>query len=57
MKNFEIDFVKYFDETEKEAVVNYIYENFDDLDLHDGFNNVDVSKAIHRTANVDVYCK
>lgn len=48
----EVIFNNYFSTEEKVKVINYV-EQMDDL--HTGMNYcVDVSDAIHRTANVDV---
>lgn len=52
---YEINFIKYFSDEEKEKISNYIEENFEDLELHSGCNYaVDVSDVIGRTSNVDI---
>lgn len=53
---YEIIYVKYFNDSEKERVAEYVEKNINDFeDLHSGINYaVDVSKAIGRTANVDI---
>ncbi len=56
MRNFEIDFVKYFNDEEKNEVKKFVSENIADMELHRGWNySVDVSDAVNRTANVDIY--
>lgn len=56
MRNFEIDFVKYFNDEEKNEVKKFVGENIADMELHGGWNySVDVSDAVNRTANVDIY--
>ena len=60
MKNivYDVDFVKFFTDEEKEKVLNYLNENIEDKELHSGWNYaVDVSAAIKRTANVDIFVK
>lgn len=53
--NYKIDF-RNLNNNEKELTENYIKENFDDLNLHLGYNYaIDVTDAIGRTANVDIY--
>ena len=53
---YEIDFINYFNDEEKTKVADYIEENFNELELHAGGNySVDVSDAVRRTANVDIY--
>ena len=53
--NYEINFIKYFNDEEKEKVTAYVEENFNDLDLDKGYNySVDVSDAIGRTASIDI---
>lgn len=52
---YEINFIKYFSDEEKKEVAKFIEENFEDLELHSGYNcAVDVSEAIGRTSNVDI---
>ena len=43
------------DEEETQKILNYIHDNMNDLELHDGWNYaVDVSDAIGRTFNADI---
>ena len=52
---YEICFINYFSEDEKQKATKFIDDNFNDLELHQGYNySIDVSDAIHRTANVDI---
>lgn len=52
---YEVNFNNYFSNEEKEKVLDYVSENFDELELKKGMNyGVDVSDAIGRTSNVDV---
>lgn len=54
----DIDYHKGFTFKEKEKIEDYIYDlvQSNGIDLHYGLNlAVDVSKAIHRTADVDVW--
>lgn len=40
---------------ETQKILDYIHENMNDLELHDGWNYaVDVTDAIGRTANADI---
>lgn len=55
MKNYEINFIKNFNNEEKEKIEIFVDNNFNELELHPGYNNsVDVSDAIGRTAWVDI---
>lgn len=53
---YKIIYVKYFNDSEKQKIAEYIAENINDFeDIKLGCNySVDVSKAIGRTANVDI---
>ena len=52
---YEINFIRYFSEDEQEEIENYVAENIEYMDLHQGLNcAVDVSDVIGRTANVDI---
>lgn len=53
---YTVNFVKHFNEEEKTKVLEYIADNirdFEELKLGDNYG-VDVSKAIGRTANIDI---
>lgn len=55
MKNYEINFIKNFNDEEKEKTKIFVDTNFDELELRPGYNHsVDVSDAIGRTAWVDI---
>lgn len=53
--NYSIGF-RNLNEFEMKKVKIYIKENLQDLELHEGYNYaIDVSDAIGRTANVDIF--
>lgn len=55
MKDFKIDFIKYFNDEERQKIEQFVDNNFNELELHLGYNySVDVSDAIGRTAWVDI---
>lgn len=55
MKNYEINFIKNFNDEEKEKIEIFVDDNFNELELCLGYNHsVDVSDAIGRTAWVDI---
>ncbi len=51
----DVYFYNNFSESEKTKVFNYIDNFFDDLGIKSGWNNIDVSDAIGRTASVDIF--